>query len=138
MALVLAEVPASAEGPGRVPTARVREGGLRVEGQEIVTSHALKPPKWCRGGGALWWRLRNPSCLGPGCSRGQEPQASGRRPLSPGGQQSGGLRKHKEHKAQQRFSENLHTAPRRSGGREEWEPQQRRVPGRESPRGLGL
>lgn len=83
VALVLAEVPASDEGPGlRVPTARVREGGLRVEGQEIVTSHALKPPKWCRGGGALWWRLRNPSCLGPGCSWGQEPrpQAGGRFP----------------------------------------------------------
>lgn len=70
--------------------------------------------------------------------QGPRTQGSGGRPLSPGGQQSGGLRKHKEHKAQQRFSENLHTAPRRSGGREEWEPQQKRVPGRESPQDLGL
>lgn len=44
-----------AEGLGlRVPTARIQEDGLRVEGQE-VSSNALQPPTWCRGWGALWW-----------------------------------------------------------------------------------
>lgn len=93
--------------------------------------NALKPPKWCRAGAPSGGDSETLPRK-PWAQRLRGPRTPGlRRPAARG------LRKHKEHKAQQRFSENLNARPA-----EKWRPEEAGANsrsvclGRESHQGL--